>query len=42
MVIERLSKKIKIMLIKGTYFRDQFFVPKFAEQSKQCKTNDLA
>ena len=42
MVIERLSKTIKYYAYKGQYFRDQFFVPKFAEQFKQCKTNDLA
>ena len=42
LVIERLSKTIKNYGYKGQYFRDQFFVPKFAEQSKQCKTNDLA
>ena len=41
LVIERLSKTIKNYAYKGQYFRDQFFVPKFAEQSKQCKTNDL-
>ena len=42
LVIERLSKTIKNYAYKGQYFRDQFFVPKFAEQFKQCKTNDLA